>query len=200
MRLVCTSPQAPSGAGWTQLTDAASPPYHLLWQLRPSPRPQDRAAWLNLLAGRPPLQLSSLRDRYAHCRDQKNCRQGPVPTTEELRQQCAEAQVRAALEPVQPPRERPGRGFNWFSLAGLLVLFLVYAAVAHAAGRWLANGALALLGMAGGIWAFSQARSEDGWGGLALLIIAPALFFGGFLLAAAYDWLFHQLFRRHKAR
>lgn len=188
-RAWCESPSAVSREGWAALREARARWHGLL------PATEAMQAWADLLAGRQPVGVGLLLDRHAHCRDLKNCRQGPVPTTEELAAWQREAREKDAEHRVRErARERrDSRSRSWSLLAWLVGGFAVYVLAARLLGALLASGLIVALSVAVSLWAFANVRG-NGWGGLALLIIGIGAPVYGLALAAGYRWLYKRFF------
>jgi hypothetical protein len=188
-RLWCVSPQALPEAAWPGLAGATP-----LWRSNVPAGDAAMSDWIDRLAGRQPLAVGVLVDRHAHCRDQKNCLQGKVPTTEDLARWRAENEarepaVRARME-RQRAREESARGlYLWGSIvAG----FAIYALVARAAGTAVASGITFGLSVMAAVWLFGEMRGSSGWGALGLLILAFAAPMYGAGLAWIYRWLYRR--------
>ncbi len=159
--------------------------------------PADEAArsdWVDRLAGRQPLALGVLAERHAHCRDQKNCLQGKMPTTEDLARWRAENEARepAARARMERERARAGSAQSLYVLGSIVAGFAIYALVARAAGTALATGLVIGMSVMAAVWLFGAARSSDGWGALGLLIIAVGAPVYGVVLSLIYRWLYRR--------
>jgi hypothetical protein len=188
-RFWCLSPGAVPEAAWASLTSATP-----LWRSNLPVGDAAMSDWIDRLAGRQPLAVGVLADRHAHCRDQKNCRQGAVPTTEDLARWRAENEARepAARARMERERARAGGAQGLYMWGSVVAGFAIYALVARAAGTALATGLTIGLSVIAAVWLFGAARSSDGWGALGLLIIAFGAPVYGVVLSLIYRWLYRR--------
>ena len=188
-RFWCVSPGAVPEAAWPTLAGATP-----LWRSNVPAGDAALGDWIDRLAGRQPLGVGVLADRHAHCRDQKNCVQGTVPTTEDLARWRAENEARepAMRKRMERERARAGSAEGLYLWGSIVAGFAIYALVARAAGTALATGLIIGLSVIAAVWLFGAARSSDGWGALGLLIIAFGAPVYGVLLSLIYRWLYRR--------
>ena len=190
-RFWCVSPGAVPDAAWPGLAGATP-----LWR---STVPVGGAAmsdWVDRLAGRQPLAVGVLAQRHAHCRDQKNCLQGKVPTTEELAQLRTEAQAREPAERsrMERQRTREASAQGLYLWGSIVAGFAIYALVARAAGTAVASGITFGLSVMVAVWLFGELRSSSGWGALGLLVLTFGAPMYGAGLAMIYRWIYRRFF------
>jgi hypothetical protein len=188
-RFWCVSPGAVPDAAWSSLAGAAP-----TWRSNVPAGDAALSDWIDRLAGRQPTSVAALVERHAHCRDQKNCLQGTVPTSEELARWRAENAARepAARKRMERERARADGARALYVWGAIVGGFAVYALVARAAGTALATGLTIGLSVLAAVWLFGAARSSDGWGALALLIVAFGAPVVGVMLSMIYRWLYRR--------
>jgi hypothetical protein len=198
-RFLCTSPSPVPADVWAALTPSVPQ-----WSMTVPIEEGALDLWVSNLAGRPPWSLVLLIERNAHCRDQKNCLQGKLPTTEELAQTRREGQARALEVHARESRERESRERDraldhkrlilWAAAAAATVVgFGVYFVAARIVGTTAVSGLIVLVSLAIGVWFFSQIRSEEGWGKLGYLIFSVGALVLGTILAMLYAKVYRFL-------
>jgi hypothetical protein len=189
-RFLCTSPSPVPADFWAALTPSVPQ-----WSMTVPTQEGALDLWVSNLAGRPPLSLVLLIERNAHCRDQKNCLRGKLPTTEQSAQVLREALAREREDQARESRERDRKDHNTvlIFLAATWVGFGVYFVAARIVGTTAVSGLIVLVSLAVGVWFFSQIRSEDGWGKLVYLMFTVGAPVGGITLATLYAMVYRFL-------
>ena len=207
LMLVCTSPggarrwvPGQSGSLWCTGTSSVSDAA-LADVADGAPRwsvalPSDAAGWerwAEQLAGPVSAGVQRLITQRSHCRDQFNCRDGRLPTSDELAAQNQERRDREGAERIQR-HERRQRAEGLWGLATLLGAFAVYVLVARAVGTAMATAASIVLVTGASLAIFAAARGSGGWGALGLALVALATLVYGTLAAFGFRWLYRRFF------
>lgn len=186
--LWCTGPSSVTDAALADLADAAP-----RWNVA---LPSDAAGWdrwAEQLAGPVSAAMQRLITQRSHCRDQFNCRDGRLPTSDELAAQIQERVAREGAERMQR-HERRQRAEGLWGLATLLGAFAVYVLVARAVGTALATGVSIVLVTGASLAIFAAARGSGGWGALAMFILSALTLVYGVMAAFAFRWLYRRFF------
>ena len=160
--------------------------------------PSDAAGWdrwAEQLAGPVGADVRRLITKRSHCRDQFNCRDGRIPTSDELAAQIRERLDREGAERIQR-HERRQRADGLWMLAALIGSFAVYVLIARAAGTAIATGVSILLVTGASVALFGAARDSPGWGALGMVMLAMATLVYGVMAAFAFRWLYRRFFAR----
>lgn len=149
--------------------------------------------WAARLAGTIPPDVQHMITRRSHCRDQFNCREGRLPTSDELMEASRERQAREHAEMMKKEQRRERASILW-SLATLLGAFAIYVLVARAVGTAMATATSIVLVTGASLALFGAARGMGGWGALGVVFAAAALLVYGTLAAFAFRWLYRRFF------
>lgn len=186
--LWCTSTGSVSDAALADVADGAP-----RWNVA---LPSDAAGWdrwAEQLAGPVSAGVQRLITQRSHCRDQFNCRDGRIPTSDELAAQIQELLEREGAERIQR-HERRQRAEGLWGLAALLGAFAVYVLIARAMGTTMATAASIVLVTGTSLVLLGAARGMGGWGALGVALAALATLVYGTLAAFAFRWLYRRFF------
>ncbi len=188
--LWCTSTGSVSDAALADVADGAP-----RWNVALPSDAMGWNGWAEQLAGPVGPDVRRLITQRSHCRDQFNCRDGRIPTSDELAAQVQERLAREGAERTQRDQSRLRADRLWM-LAALLGGFAVYVLIARAVGTAMATGASIVLVTGASLALFNAARGGGGWGALALMFVSMATLVYGVLAAFAFRWLYRRFFAR----
>jgi hypothetical protein len=186
--LWCTGASSVADAALADVADGAP-----RWNVA---MPSDRAGWdrwAEQLAGPVSPAMQRLITQRSHCRDQFNCRDGRLPTSDELAAQIQERLDREGAERIQR-HERRQRAEGLWGLATLLGAFAVYVLVARAVGTAMATAVSIVLVTGASLAIFAAARGSGGWGALGMFMLSALTLVYGVMAAFAFRWLYRRFF------
>lgn len=188
--LWCTGPSSLSDDALADVVNGAP-----RWNVALPSDPAGWDRWAEQLAGPVSPAVRRLITQRSHCRDQFNCRDGRLPTSDELAAQIEQRVASQHAERTQRDGRRQ-RAEGLWGLATLLGAFAVYVLIARAVGTTMATAVSIVLLTGASLALFGAARDSTGWGALGMLMLAIATLVYGVLAAFAFRWLYRRFFAR----